>query len=63
MINPAEVSVRAREKEDENMKFRIFLKNNADEETLDKQFLNLHQELFSGWEAEKRPRQWPWSRP
>lgn len=47
MINPNEVNVKARKKENENVRFRTFLKNHADEETLDKQFFKLHQQLLT----------------
>ena len=33
-------------KEDENYRFRRFLKNHADEEELDKQFKRLHEKYF-----------------
>ena len=36
----------ALEKEDENYRFRRFLKNHADEEELDKQFKRLHEKYF-----------------
>lgn len=51
MINPNEVSVRAKQKEDENYAFRTFLKIHADPEELDKQFLELHHELFSSYDC------------
>ncbi len=51
MLDPQEVNVQARKKEKENMKFRTFLKNHADEDTLDKQFLELHQKLFDGYDC------------
>lgn len=53
MTDPNEVYAKARKKETENMKFRVFLKNHADEETLDKQFLKLHQELFDGYDCSR----------
>jgi len=37
--------------EDENHKFRRFLKSHADEEDLDKQFLKLHNELFENYDC------------
>ena len=40
-------------KEDENFKFRSFLKGHADEEELDKQFLRLHKELFADYDCSK----------
>ena len=53
MINPNEVNAEARKKEKENIRFRTFLKNHADEDTLDKQFLKLHQKLFAGYNCNK----------
>ena len=45
MLHPDKVLVEAKKKEDENYKFRSFLKGHADEEELDEQFLRLHKEL------------------
>ena len=47
MIKPLEVKSKAKKLENTNYKFRIFLKNRADPDELDKQFLDLHNELFS----------------
>lgn len=40
-------------KEDENFKFRSYLKGHADEEELDEQFLRLHKELFADYDCSK----------
>ena len=47
MLKPQEVKARARRLEDQNYKFRTFLKNCADYDKLDAQFLALHRELFA----------------
>ncbi len=51
MILPSEVQKAAISKAKENYKFRRFLKNHADEKELDKQFLRLHNELFSSYDC------------
>ena len=51
MIKPFEVKTRANKLEKANYKFRTFLKNRADSDELDKQFLDLHNELFSGYDC------------
>ncbi|MCL2336702.1 MAG: YkgJ family cysteine cluster protein [Firmicutes bacterium] len=51
MIEPAKVSRAARKNEEANLKFRAFLKNNVDSEELDKHFLQLHNELFAGYDC------------
>ena len=51
MISPSNVSAAAAEREDENLRFRIFLKNHADPDELDRQFLALHKELFAGYDC------------
>lgn len=51
MLQPDEVKVEARKKEKENYKFRTYLKAHADEEELDRQFLQLHKELFEGYDC------------
>lgn len=51
MIEPSKVKAAAKAREDENLKFRSFLKNRADEDNLDRQFLKLHNELFSGYDC------------
>ena len=47
MIAPNKVAAMAEKKEKENYAFRTFLKNHADPDKLDAQFLRLHNELFS----------------
>ncbi|MFR7592493.1 MAG: YkgJ family cysteine cluster protein [Longibaculum sp.] len=49
MLAPEKVRYYARKKEKENLKFRTFLKMNADEDELDQQFKELHEELFSNY--------------
>lgn len=51
MISPEEVYRAAKRKERENLRFRSFLKNPADDEELDRQFLALHNELFEGYDC------------
>lgn len=53
MIKPEEVSRYAKQRENENIRFRTYLKTHADEETLDRQFHQLHEELFDGYECNK----------
>ena len=42
MVRPNDVQSKARRLEDQNIKFRTFLKNRADYDELDAQFLQLH---------------------
>lgn len=51
MLKPGEVKKAAKIMEPDNLRFRSFLKNHADEEELDKQFLVLHNELFADYEC------------
>ena len=51
MIKPEEVAGYAKQKEDENMRFRTYLKCHAEEKTLDEQFRRLHEELFAGYDC------------
>ena len=51
MISPKAVRVAAKKRENENLRFRTFLKNHADPDELDLQFLDLHKELFSGYDC------------
>ena len=51
MISPSEVHSVAKKMEQENFRFRTFLKNHADPDELDRQFLELHQELFHGYDC------------
>jgi hypothetical protein len=53
MIKPSRVKFQARKKEDENYKFRTYLKINADPDELDQQFLRLHKELFAEYNFTK----------
>ena len=53
MIHPKKLKREAKKKEEENFKFRSFLKGHADEEELDKQFLRLHEELFSNYDCSR----------
>ncbi len=50
MIEVKEISEK---KLDENYKFRVYLKNNADEKTLDKQFKELHNKHFKNVDCSK----------
>ena len=47
MVEPAKIKDISKNYEVENIKFRSFLKNRADEEELDAHFLKIHNELFS----------------
>ena len=51
MIHPSKIHATAKKYERENVKFRTFLKCNADPDELDKQFLALHNELFSEYDC------------
>ena len=51
MIDPKKAAENAAEREEENMRFRTFLLEHADEEELDKQFLALHHELFAWYDC------------
>jgi Fe-S-cluster containining protein len=51
MIEPSELQEHARRYESENLKFRRFLKNRADEDELDRQFAELHNELFATYDC------------
>jgi Fe-S-cluster containining protein len=51
MIVPSKVKAAAGKKEEENWKFRTFLKGHADIDKLDEQFLSLHNELFDGYDC------------
>jgi uncharacterized protein len=53
LIEPSKVSEAFNRVEDENYAFRAYLKNHADEDKLDKQFLELHNELFSDYDCNK----------
>ena len=51
MINPSEIKKYSQKFADQNLRFRTFLKMNADIEDLDTQFLELHNELFTGYDC------------
>ncbi|MCL2286609.1 MAG: YkgJ family cysteine cluster protein [Firmicutes bacterium] len=51
MIDPKKMHIIAKKYEDENIAFRAFLKGHADEDELDSQFLQLHNELFAGYDC------------
>ena len=51
MLAPKEVIYAAKQKENENIRFRTFLKCNADEKVLDQQFYDLHVELFKNYDC------------
>ena len=53
MIDINDLAVLANRKEKENYGFRSYLKNHADEEELDAQFLELHNELFKDYDCSK----------
>ena len=53
MIQPDKVRAEAKKKENENFKFRTYLKGHADEDELDRQFLRLHKELFADYDCSK----------
>ena len=51
MMTPRQLRKTARRMEDENLRFRTFLKIHADEDELDRQFLELHRELFAAFDC------------
>jgi Fe-S-cluster containining protein len=51
MIKPTEVKAKAKRLEEQNYKFRTFLKNHADDDELDSRFLELHKELFTDYDC------------
>ena len=53
MLHPEKVQEAAQKKENENLRFRSYLKGHADESELDKQFLQLHEELFANYDCSK----------
>ena len=53
MIAPRKLAFEAKKKENENLRFRTFLKCNADEEELDRQFAELHAELFEKYDCSR----------
>lgn len=53
MIEPWKIEEAFANVERENYKFRIYLKNHADVDELDEQFLKLHNELFKEYDCSK----------
>lgn len=53
MIEPRKVRFMAKKKQNENARFRTYLKMHADEKELDEQFLKLHNELFEGYDCNR----------
>ena len=53
MIDVKELKLLVKKKEKENYRFRAYLKNNADEEVLDKQFKRLHEKYFKIYDCKK----------
>lgn len=53
MIDINDLAVLANRKEEENHRFRNYLKNHADNEELDKQFKSLHEKYFKIYDCKK----------
>ncbi len=53
MLSPDDVYEAALKHEAENYRFRRFLKSHADEEALDRQFHELHKELFESYDCSR----------
>ena len=53
MLAPRKVKFEAKKKANENLAFRTFLKCNADEKTLDRQFKEFHKELFEQYDCSR----------
>lgn len=53
MIKPSQVAYYSKKAEKKNYQFRSWLKFHADPEDLDKQFLKLHNELFSDYDCSR----------
>ena len=51
MISPSKIHALAEKYANENIAFRSFLKEHADSDKLDAQFLKLHNELFAGYDC------------
>ena len=51
MIAPEDVARAAKKVENENQRFRIWLKNNADPDELDARFRKLHEKLFADYDC------------
>lgn len=53
VIEPSKIKEEFEKVESENYKFRTYLKNRADIDELDEQFLELHNELFKNYDCSK----------
>ena len=53
MISPANIHTVAAKLENENLRFRRFLKNHADADELDRHFFALHNELFAKYDCRR----------
>lgn len=53
VIEPSKIKEEFEKIESENYKFRTYLKNRADIDELDDQFLELHNELFKNYDCSK----------
>ena len=53
MLRPSQVSFYAKKAEKKNQQFRTWLKTHVDPDELDKQFLELHNELFSDYDCSR----------
>ena len=53
MIEPFRIKDEYKKVEKENYRFRTYLKIHADKDELDKQFLELHNELFENYDCNK----------
>ena len=51
MIDPSNIGAEAEKRVNENINFRIFLKNHADYDELDRYFSALHNEVFSNYDC------------
>lgn len=51
MVRPDQVQAAAERQEENNCRFRRFLKNRADSDELDRHFLRLHNELFAQYDC------------
>jgi len=53
VIEPSKIKEEFEQVESENYRFRTYLKNRADIDELDEQFLELHNELFKSYDCSK----------
>ena len=51
MVKPSEVGARAQKLEEQNYRFRTFLKNRANPDELDAKFMELHRGLFADYDC------------